>query len=458
MTRSVAVIGGGITGLAASRHLAYLSSDHDLSITVFEGEERLGGKISTSPFAGRAAVDEGPDAFLVRMPAAIDLTRSLGLGDQITAPTDARAAIWYDGLRSIPDGVLLGVPTSLLAIARSGLLSPVGLARAGLDLVLPRTPTAHDSIGHWVRTRFGDEVHDRLVDALVGSIYGADTDRFSLAAVPQIAALAGRGRSALLSGRSAMRTTPKSDGPIFAAPIGGLADLINALERDLAKHHGDRVRIITSSPVAEITADNGRWRVDGQAFDAVINAAPAAAAAEMMSGDIAETLRTLETCGVAMVTLAVPIADWPEHALGRSGYLVPKSVQRTVTAVSFASQKWAHLGGHDSVVLRVSLGRDGLDVLHLDDSALIDAAVAEVSMHLGTDLAPVESRVTRWPGAFTQYRPHHHTTISHIERGTGAGLVLAGSSYRGIGIPACVADGQRAAERTMSHLEESVSP
>lgn len=453
MSQSVVIVGAGITGLAAAHHLASIT-DADVTITVFEAADQLGGKIRTSPFAGRPAVDEGPDAFLVRMPSAIGLAHSVGLTDRIVAPTGASAAIWFKELRPIPDGVLLGVPTSLMAVARSGLLSPLGMARAGMDLVRPRSSTEHDSIGRWVRERFGAQVHDRLVDALVGSIYGADTDRFSLAAVPQLASLVGQGRSALVSGRAMRSAAASVDGPIFGAPIGGLGEFVSAIADDIARHHGERVSIRSNHPVTSIAADGQRWRVDDTAVDAVILAAPSDAAAAMVGGALGTELHKMEAADVAMVTLAVPASIWPHHATGRSGYLVPKSQQRLVTAVSFASQKWAHLDDGDSVVLRISLGRDGLGVLHLDDEALITAACEEVGRHLGVDLAPTARRLTRWPRAFTQYRPHHHRLVDQLEALTGDGLVLAGASYRGIGIPACVADGRRAAERVASHLKD----
>ena len=133
---------------------------------------------------------------------------------------------------------------------------------------------------------------------------------------------------------------------------------------------------------------------------------------------------------------------------GQIGYLVPKSRQRLVTAVSFGSQKWAHWRPADgSQILRVSLGRDGLPVAHLDDDAVINAVVSEVGGHLGVDLQPTEVSITRWIGAFPQYRPHHVERVVALAKAVPAGIHLAGASYRGIGIPACIADGQRAAAR-----------
>ena len=149
-----------------------------------------------------------------------------------------------------------------------------------------------------------------------------------------------------------------------------------------------------------------------------------------------------------MVTLHVGADQWPEDLAGLSGYLVPKPVQKMVTAASFGSQKWAHWrppGGGE--ILRVSLGRDGLPVLHLSDDEILQITLDELTRHLGVEFSPLETRVTRWPGAFAQYRPHHADWVDAIERSLPDGVFVAGSSYRGIGIPACVRQGTEMADR-----------
>ena len=193
----VAVIGAGIAGLAAAWELA---SATPLDVTVFESSERPGGRIGGTGFAGLDMIDSGADAFLARVPDATQLATEVGLADELVSPEPVRAAVWYDGLHPIPDGLLLGVPGHLAPLARTGLLSWRGKARAALEPFLPRTSIEDDSIGQFVRARFGDEVQERLVDALVGSIYATDTDRFSLREVPQLFDLASSERSLLLGG------------------------------------------------------------------------------------------------------------------------------------------------------------------------------------------------------------------------------------------------------------------
>lgn len=151
---------------------------------------------------------------------------------------------------------------------------------------------------------------------------------------------------------------------------------------------------------------------------------------------------------VVMVTLLVDDAEFPDRLLGRSGYLVPKPVQRDVTAVSFGSQKWAHWtppGGGQ--ILRVSIGRDGAPVLHLDDEEIMTRVLDDLRRQIGVSITPVEHRVSRWPGAFAQYRPHHRRRVEQMRDRLPAGLFVAGSSYDGIGIPACVRSGRAFADR-----------
>jgi protoporphyrinogen/coproporphyrinogen III oxidase len=439
----VVVVGGGISGLATARAVAHLVPVGAVEIEVREGDDRLGGKLKSSPFGGLPAVDEGADAFLARVPHATELARAVGLSDELTSPASATAAVHSGGrLHRIPDGLVLGVPAGLRVLAVSGLLSWPGKLRAAVEpLIPPRDPD--DSVGALVRARFGDEVHERLVDALIGTIYAADTDRFSLAMVPQLAGLAARGRSLLLSARKVRRDSPPAAGPVFLAPRAGMGALADAVA---AAARAQGVTIRTSAPVAELARDGDRWRVDGELADAVVLATPAAPTALLLvtaAPEAGRLLATMDHAGVAIVTLAVD--RWPDRLRGYSGYLIPKPDQVDVTAVSFGSQKWAHWRDGGREILRVSLGRDGLLVDDLDDDALVTRAVDAVGNHVGLDLQPSVTRVSRWPASFPQYRPHHLDWLRRLDAALPARLFVTGASYRGIGVPACIADAEATA-------------
>ncbi len=445
MTRRVLVVGGGIAGLSAA---VSLLDQPGIDVTVREASSRLGGKISTTEFAGIEHIDEGADAYLTRVPHGVAFAARLGVAD-LTSPTDATAAVWHGRLHEIPGGIVLGMPAAVRPFVTTSLLSWRGKARAAIEPLLPRRDHG-DSLGRLMRARFGDEVHERLVDALVGSIYATDTDRSSLAAVPQLASLADEHRSLLLGGRGVRRlaAAKAAPGPIFASPRRGMGALVEAAARDIV-HRGGLIE--TGRRVDAIAPDGAGWRVDDERFDAIVLAAPAHAAApilQIVSPRAAAGLDTIEFADVTMVLLAVPAVQWPERLHGRSGYLVPKPDQRYVTAASFGSQKWAHWRPDDGTqIVRASLGRDGLPVAHLDDEAVRRHTVDDLSRHLDVELAPSEMTITRWTKAFPQYRPHHHERVAEIETGLPPTVALAGASHRGIGIPACIADGMRAAEQ-----------
>ncbi len=449
MSASVVVVGGGITGLTTAYRLR--EAIPDATITLIEGDDRLGGKIKSSPFAGIDGLDEGADAFLTRVPSAMQLVADLGLTDQLTSPAIGAAFVWWNGMHSIPEGLMLGVPTDLAKLARTDLLTWGGKCRAALEPILPATGVGADSVGRLIRKRFGKQVHERLVDPLVGSIYAADTDRFALTGVPQIFDLANNNRSLLLGARKARRNAPPQAGPIFAAPRTGMATLTNALADSL---HASGVSILTGQPVSAIERSGRRWLVDGHAADAVVLATPARTTAPLVAGlstDAAGVLAAFDHAGVVMVTVALDGGNWPHEFLTKSGYLVPKPVQKWVTAASFASSKWAHWTPstpENGVILRISLGRDGRDVTHESDEALTTAALDEVSQHVGFDLEPTEIRLGRWPMAFPQYRPGHAKRVHGIESALtrdAAGVFVTGASYHGIGIPACVQQGKSTA-------------
>jgi oxygen-dependent protoporphyrinogen oxidase len=451
--RRVLVVGGGITGLATAEALVAGGAE----VTVREAGASLGGKIRTSTFAG-LAIDEGADAFLTRTPEAVELADRIGLVG-LTSPTGATAAVWHHGLHGIPGSVVLGIPTALGPFVTTGLLSWRGKLRAAREPFLPRTSTTDDVLGNYIRRRLGDEVHERLVDALVGSIYATDTDNASLAAVPQLAELAAGGRSLLLAARSARARADRqfARGPLFKAPTSGVGALVDAAAAAVRAGGGD---VRTSSPVVEVERDDAMWVVDDERFDAIALTSPARATApllETVAPEAGRLLGRIEYADVIIVTMAYPGSEWPERLRGLTGYLVPKPVQRLVTAASFGSQKWAHWRPDDgSEILRVSLGRDGLGVDHLDDDAAVAAAVDEVGRHLEFDLQPSAVRISRWRDAFPQYRPHHLELVGAVEAALPSGLVIGGASCHGIGIPACVRQARRIAQVLLGRHDDAV--
>lgn len=437
----VAVVGGGISGLSAAWELRGRAD-----VTVFE-PERLGGKIRTEPFEGRP-VDSGPDAFITRSPAALELCRELGI-DDLVSPAAGSTLLWHDGrLRRLPEGLVLGVPRQLGPLVRSGLLSPGGLARAAFDLVLPRRDIAGDvSVRDLVAGRFGPQIADRLVDPLVGGIHaGRISDLSAEAAVPQLLEAAKRNRSLLLGLRATAARGPgrPETAPMFMTPRGGLSELVDRLCGALQLGGVS----FSAAGVAAVERDGSRWRVGpaGELFDGVVLACDHTTAARLLGPGHPRGLDELTSASVVLVTMGYAALATPA---GINGVLIPAPEGWLMTACSFASSKWPHWAAPGRTILRVSAGRAGDDrALTMNDDQVVDHLGEEVGRALGTSGRPDTWRVSRWPGAFPQYRIGHGARVNGIEedlRRTHPGVAVCGSSYHGVGIPACIASARRTA-------------
>ncbi len=464
----IAVVGGGVSGLAAAHRLAV---DHpDAEVSVLEAAPRIGGSLHTAEVGG-VRVDVGAEAMLNRRPEAVDLVEEIGLGGEIVHPATIAANLWNRG-RLVPmPRTLMGVPTDLRAL--DGVISARGLARAAMDQVLPATDlTGRDiSVGHLVEERLGKEIVDRLVEPLLGGVYAGHAREISArAAVPQIVALLDRDRSLT---RAAAAATPVPDPatptpPVFAGLRGGVGRLAQALAE--ASHAvvrtGATVRDLARRP-------EGGWNVvvgstrdpEVLQFDAVVLATPAGATARLLS-DVAPAaallLARIDYASMAIVTLALPARSFPEVA--GSGFLVPPVDGHSVKAATFSFAKWDWIRAAGAEVddglvhLRCSLGRHREEqALQVTDEELVEIALTDLAAAVGLSSRPVDSHVQRWGGALPQYAVGHLDRIAAVrdEVATLPGLAVCGAAYDGLGIPACIASADRAAAKILADTSQT---
>lgn len=470
----VAVVGGGVTGLAAAHRLHRLAPD--IELVVLDAADRPGGKVLTSELADGLRVDEAADAFLARVPEALALCRELGLQDQLVTPAARSAFVKSHGeLRRLPEGLVLGVPTDLDALADSGIVSPEGVARAAEDLTrpadAPATPDGDESVGSLVRRRLGDEVLERLVAPLLGGVNAGDADELSLAAgAPQLAA-ATRGGSSLIAGLRAQRPAPSPGGdeaPVFYGLAGGTTTLVDALVAALPPgtvrlgtavtaiepRPGGGFRLALGSTAGAAARPQRPTPLEPVVVDAVVLATPAWSSGRLVAtlpglAEVAEGLTELAWASVVMTTLVLR-RDQVDHPLDGSGYLIPAPERRFLTACSFGSSKWAHWALPDRVVLRASCGHAGDHgaAIGLDDVTLQRELLADLRADLGISGDPEHVRISRWPTSLPQYRPGHLRRARGWQRSAWAahpGLWLTGASFEGLGLPACVRQGEAAA-------------
>jgi oxygen-dependent protoporphyrinogen oxidase len=462
----VVVVGGGITGLAAAHALGE-ALPADVEVLVLEGSPAVGGKLRLGEVAG-LVVDLGAEAMLNRRPEAVDLARRVGLGDDLVHPEPVGSAIWTrDAVRPMPRTVM-GVPGDLDGLARSGILSRAGLARARMEPWLPGAvldPEETDdvSVGVLVTRRFGAEVADRLVEPLLGGVYAGHARELSLAAAaPQVARLAEQDRSLTWAAQASLArsggTAQAAQEPVFAGLRGGVGRLPQAVA-DTA-----RATVRTGVTVRELHRHAGGWRLvagsthDAEEIlaDAVVLATPAAPTARLLESvapEAAAPLRRIEYASMAVVSLAYPVSAATRRLTG-SGLLVPPVDDRMIKAATFSTNKWGWLAQQAAdasvVVLRASIGRHRQEhLLQRDDSELVWAAAGDLEEATGLRGQLADAHVMRWGGGLPQYTVGHVGRVRRIRSAVDAveGLAVCGAAYDGVGIAACVADGRRAATR-----------
>jgi oxygen-dependent protoporphyrinogen oxidase len=465
----VAIVGGGIAGLAA----AFFLRDQPVDVVVLEGSSRLGGKLAVSEVAG-VPVDAGAEALLARRPEGTELIRAVGLAGDLVPPGTTAARIWSRGvLRGLPARQMMGVPADFGELGRSGVLSAAGLARATREPELPATARDGDvPVASYVAARFGQEVVDRLVDPLLGGVYAGRSEELSFDATLPALAEAARTRVSLTEAAASLLPAPKpaANGAARPAVFTTLAGGLGLLPDAVAAASGATVR--TSAMVRELARTERGWRLTiGSAHapeyldaDAVIVAVPGRPASRLLDGvpgavPAAAALGEITYASMAIITFAYPRAAFPQPPEG-SGYLVPAVDGHPVKAVTFSSVKWPHLQAHapDLVIVRCSVGRIGEEsLLQRDDGDLAGAAAADLASATGVRGAPADTRVTRWGGALPQYRVGHRDRVATIRASAASqpGLAVCGAAYDGVGIPACIATAQEAVGQVLASLRAS---
>lgn len=473
---NVVIVGGGITGLTTAYRVLQAAREHGgpgMRVTLLERRSALGGNIRTESRDG-FVIDGGPDAWVAAKPYATELAREIGLGDQLigTTPANRRLYVRHRGeLHTLPEGVLLTVPTQVGPFVRSGLISWPGKARMALDLVLPRARgSADESLADFVRRRLGREALERLAEPLMGGIYAGDVEALSIRSTfPQLVEMEEkhgsliRGAVALLASRGQTKgATPPS---AFFGLRGGMGDLIAAL-RDRVVAAGAEVRlgarcVAIARPKGGVLAPpSPRYLVhveesSGSSVipaDAVLLAAPAYESATALDGldpELAGLLREIPYLSTGTVVLAYRRADVP-HRLDAVGVILPKAEGRRILATTFISSKWEGRAPEGFALLRVFVGGDrDPRALEQSDDALVELARAELAAVIDVRVAPLFSRVFRFERGNPQPIVGHQARLRRLRLRVAQhpGLHIAGAAFEGVGIPDCVRQANDVAAR-----------
>jgi oxygen-dependent protoporphyrinogen oxidase len=454
----VAIIGGGIAGLATAFYLQKRSRDRGqpLDYTLIESDSRFGGKIVTTSVEG-FVIEGGPDSFVTMKPHGLQLCHDLNLDEEIIPTNDHLRDIFVlknGRLIGFPGGLRLTIPTEFVPFATSPLISPLGKIRMGLDLVIPpRRETGDESLASFIRRRLGHEALDKIAGPMMAGIYVADPEKLSIESTfPQFVEMERQHGSLIKAMQQAKKKSPlrPNNGQpqaMFNSLKPGMTRLVEALVRQLEGELclGQRVVAIKRLPDGfEIKLDRPASEVI--TAEAVVLAIPAYTAADLVAPFMPELSRLLRQVRY-LSTATVSLGYRRSQVKGRPnfqgfGFMIPKSEQRRILACTWSSNKFNGRAAADHVLLRAFVGGDehGHLVETLSDDALRQVAQSEIAEIMGIRAEPAVHQIFRWIKGNPQYDVGHLDRVAQMEALAGQipGLYLAGSAFRGIGIPDCV--------------------
>ena len=468
--KRIAIIGGGISGLAAVHRI--VQQGKNVTPVLFEAQDRLGGVIETERRDG-FLIEQSADMFTTQEPDAIELCEEIGLADDLisTNQQNRRAFVCFRGkLQPVPPGFVLMSPTQLGSIWKTKLLSPAGKARLCLErFVKRRSDPSDESLQSFAERRFGKQVFQRLIQPLIGGIYTADPSKLSMQATMKQFVDSEREFGSLIAAvlkqKASQKEATASSGARygkFVAPREGMGQLIDAIADRIPR---ESIRL--NRPVRSmLKAEGGKWRLalddDEQLFDAVILAVPAHLAAKLLAdvnGDLSAALTGIPYASAAIVVQAFP-RERVGHPLDGFGFVVPQIENRKILACSFSSVKFDRRAPAGYVLLRTFVGGAlQPELLDLSDEALLRLVEDELQPLLSIHGKATFIQVRRWQDAMPQYHVGHLETVRRIEDLVlrDANLTLAGNAFHGVGIPACIRSGRAAADRIINGLSANAA-
>ena len=443
----VIIAGAGITGLAAAYELAR----RGVEFVLLEAGGRAGGLVHTEHIGG-FTIDGGADSLLVQKPAAIQLCEDLGLAPRLMPTRLPRTAyVLRDGrLHALPSPSVLGIPTSLGALAGYSLLGWGDRLRLAAEPLMPRRRFEDESVASFFRRRFGPATVGLIAEPLLGGIHAGDIEQLSMPSIfPRLTEAEQTSGGVIRALARAPRPSAGAGGGLFRALRGGMSELVAAI---IATLPAGALR--TGAAVTALQRRGAGWSVhtDVEAFDApsVILALPARTAAVLLrpvDDDAASACATVPYVSTASVALAWK-REHIAHPLAGSGFVVARQHNSArITACTWVSSKWEDRAPAGHVLLRAFAGgAHDPGAVDATDDQLIDAAVRDLTPVLGIAAPPLLTRVFRWRDAGAQHVVGHRARMTALAARLGEhpGLFVAGSGFESIGIPDCIANGRRA--------------
>lgn len=446
VSNRIIVIGGGISGLSA----AYYLNRSGIRPTLIEKSERLGGVIRTEHIEG-CTLEGGPDSFLAIKPAAVDLIKDAGLGDEVIGSNDELRATFIlkrGKLQPLPDGMMMMIPTKIVPVVKSRLLSWPTKLKMGMEYFRRPSKHADRSVRDFLLDHYGAESVDYLAEPLLAGVYGGDPAELSVNSVltrfVEMEAKYGSLTRAVLS-----QPRPKGSGPLFRTLKPGLGALVDAIvgSADVVRGEAESIERVGRGWRVRV---NGGW-MEADTVVLAVRAFQAGKLLKPLDAPAGELLAAIPYNSSLTLSIAYRRDDI-RHPLNGHGFLVPKRERKHVKACTWVHRKFNYRVPEGLVVMRCFMSGESLNQT---DDTLVEIARDELRGVMGVDASPVFHTVHRWPAAMAQYTVGHQKRIAELQERLKPldGLYAAGNYFDGIGIPDCIRLGRVAADQAARRVE-----
>ncbi|ANU26623.1 protoporphyrinogen oxidase [Planococcus versutus] len=462
--KKIVVIGGGITGLSTMYYLQKLSDQENLGLelVLIERSQQLGGKIKTVKDE-EFIMEVGADSIVARHASVMPFIQDLGLENRMVYNGTGISYLYANNvLHAIPKDTVFGIPMSKESLVSSTLVSEEGKQAALQDLTSNNENYTRDSsIGEFLEAFLGKELVEKQIAPVLSGVYSGNLHELTLSStLPYLVDYKNKYGSIIKGFEANKEFFQGAANKKFISFDGGMEVLIDQLENKL-----DRARIIKGVEAKSVNKQQDSYRIELEGrevleADYVIMATPHQVAQELLNLPELDTeFNQFLTSSLISVYLGYDIPDeqLPEDG---TGFIVSQQSDLLCNACTWTSRKWKHTSKKQKLLVRLFYKSSHPfygQLKDLSQQELVKIARADVCKSLGIEEAPLTVEVTDWKNLMPNYHMGHKNAITELELKMDESLSrvkLAGSSYFGVGIGACIQNGADLARIIVNNLAE----
>lgn len=459
--KTVVVVGGGITGLTTMHYLKKQLAEKNAGVrlVLIEKNPYLGGKIHSEHEAS-FIMETGADSIVARHPGVLELVQELGFESELVYNETGISYIHTNNeLHAIPAGSTFGIPMSIESLMASTLISEEGKQRALKDLELPNTTfTKESSIGHFLEYFLGEEIVRKQIAPVLAGVYSGDLYQLSLnSTLPYLVDYKNKYGS-IIKGFEANRTQfEKAANKKFISFKGGLSALIDRLEETLPE-----VEFMKNTAVQAVEKQGERYNVmlknETIVADIVVLATPNETVRAVLQDDCLSTeLEKFTTASALTMYVGFDVADRVLPADG-TGFIVSHHSDLVCNASTWTSRKWKHTSAKGNLLVRLfykNVNPRYEELAAMTDEQLTEVALSDIQLSLGIEAKPMIVNITKWVNQMPRYDLAHNEALGKVTKELSMrypNVLLAGCSYFGVGIGACIQNGKKTAEQIITRF------